>query len=419
VRKGRRKAANIQYFQNRKINQKVKGTKMLSRQMVLFLLWIETGALLLLAADRLKHPSILSKPPLSAIVTAPTSPNCAVPLFPVPRPSPLSPAPPKRTWKLAFVRDNNIWTANGDSSAPRLLIRKGDSPRWSPDHKQIAFVRANNIWVAQADGTNVRRLTEQWQSPHSDDYSESGVAGLAWNPVDHTILFGHHETMLVKRQTSVPAHDGSKEMTVDAISLFAVSAASKAYFETLYDITEQGTWYGFTHQEQPTFSRSGKYLAFARNGDVWIAKRGDWREGLFYKSGEWNAWQWDVSRLASLASFDDPNWHGSRENVAVTGLSLSPNANYLAYALHRLDGSGTAEIHLLPLSVDNGVLKAGTDREISTDNASDPCMSPDGQWVTYTRFGWGAPADVRGIWITSCDGRISRRLIPDAEQPAW
>ena len=56
-------------------------------------------------------------------------------------------------WKLAFVRNNNIWVSKGDGTDQRMIIKNGRSPYWSPGKNQIAFARNNNVWIAKADVT--------------------------------------------------------------------------------------------------------------------------------------------------------------------------------------------------------------------------------------------------------------------------
>ena len=74
-----------------------------------------------------------------------------------------------KTWKLAFVREGNIWVANGDGSNQKLLITNVESPSWSPDRKQIAFSRDCNLWIAESDGSKQRPLTKAWKKGHPDN----------------------------------------------------------------------------------------------------------------------------------------------------------------------------------------------------------------------------------------------------------
>src|SRR5690242_3433713 len=94
-----------------------------------------------------------------------------------PVPAVTSLALPPASARLAFVRDGNIWTAAGDGSGQRLVIRRGEAPCWSPDHRQLAFAREGNIWLANADGSDQRQLTA-----FRDGNSTNGWA-LSWDPV--------------------------------------------------------------------------------------------------------------------------------------------------------------------------------------------------------------------------------------------
>ena len=64
-----------------------------------------------------------------------------------------------RSWRLAFVRNGDIWLANGDGSGQYRVIPNAQSPAWSPDRKRIAFARQGNVWVANGDGSNQRQVT--------------------------------------------------------------------------------------------------------------------------------------------------------------------------------------------------------------------------------------------------------------------
>lgn len=394
---------------------------MLSRSQLLLLLWVETGALVWTQGHH-RHvppPVVPAPPPAAMPCTA-----CPVALpTPTQKPHP-APAPlPLRACKLAFVRGNDVWTANRDGTNARLLLHNANSPRWSWDHKQLAFAR-DNIWMARADGTGERPLTTQWKpEPDHDGCTGYGIEGLTWDTLTDTVLFSHDETLTLKRADSAiaPREDVQDGRTIDADSLFAVSAqpgANRAPV-ALLDVTEQGTSFSFSHQEQPAFSRSGKYLAFARNGDIWLAQRGERRNTYAYAHLEdWGTWQWDVSRLKATADYDDPNYHGSRQNVGVTGLAWSPDEKHLAYALHRLQGSGYAVVNVLTIKNEDGYISAGATRQIC-DNGTDPCFTPDGKWIAYSQIGYANEDNSPGIWFTSLNGKTTRKLISNAEQPAW
>jgi Tol biopolymer transport system component len=314
--------------------------------------------------------------------------------------APAAPGPSK-AWKLAFVRDGDIWIANGDGTGQRRLIRKGVSPCWSPDRKQIAFARDSNIWIANADGTGQRQLTSAWKKTRSD---EDETISLSWNPVDNLITFSHEETYSVRPQR------GGAVQKIDGSALYAVSptAERSAEPEVILDIGEQGAHYAYSHQDSPAWSKSGKWLAFARNGDIWTATRYDRRK----EGSLWDAWKWQISRLAAAARFDDPNSRASRTNLGVARLSWSPDEKSLAYSLTRLDGSGVWEIHLLRVEAKPDDGEPTVKKNIClTNNGFDACFSPDSRSLTFV--------NTEGIHLLTTDSKTERILIKNARQPAW
>jgi Tol biopolymer transport system component len=68
---------------------------------------------------------------------------------------------PGQDGRIAFVRAGGIYSAKPDGSGVvRLTATSGDSqPVWSPDGRRIAFVRNNQIWTMNANGTAQTRVT--------------------------------------------------------------------------------------------------------------------------------------------------------------------------------------------------------------------------------------------------------------------
>ena len=317
---------------------------------------------------------------------------------------------PLRAWRLAFVRNGNIWVANGDGSGQRLLIRHASSPCWSPDKKQIAFVQGSNIWIANADGSHPRQLTRRWKPRSGIDPNDHDIT-LAWNPIDNLITFSHWEEFTVRRT-------GDKESdSLLCSSLFEISPGSPLTVTgtPILDLLEQGADYSFGGNDAPAFSRSGRQMAFARNGDIWVAERGE-RRGMD-QGRAWKAWAWDVTRIATPAEFDDPNYRGSRENHGVTHLSWSPDGRFLAYGIRRLGGSGFWEVHVLSVGKDHYERPIVLNNRLLAKDGVDPCFSPDGRFIAY--FGEADNDGLQDIKVLSLDGRLNRRLIENAEQPDW
>ena len=73
-----------------------------------------------------------------------------------------------RPWKLAFVRDNNIWVSNGDGTDQKLIIENGETPhglRISPrSHLCVTIIsgwqrptEANSVLLHRS-GRNTTRI---------------------------------------------------------------------------------------------------------------------------------------------------------------------------------------------------------------------------------------------------------------------
>jgi len=304
---------------------------------------------------------------------------------------------------LAFVREGNIWVANGDGPNQKLLITNAESPSWSPNKKQIAFSRDCNLWIAESDGSKQRPLTKRWKKGNPD----MCVLQISWNPRNPFITFSHPEYFRVyaDRTRDFSYIHPQRNSVIRGTSIFDVKIndAEQKKLVVRFDTYEGGTSFNFTNHDNPAWSNSGQTLASTRNGDIWIAEMQD-------ESGS----NWDATRLAAVASYDEPTWRASRENHGATHLSWSPDDKYLTYSNQRLQGSGFAELHVLET-------KNGNDRILATD-ALHPSFSPDGQFVVY----WSNYYQVECeggrsvcVWAVSIDGKTKRMLVTNAIQPTW
>lgn len=314
---------------------------------------------------------------------------------------------PLKVWKLIFVRSGNIWICDGNGTRQRRIINNGSHPCWLKGENSIAFVRRGNIWVADSQGGKQHQLTF-FNDKHA---SSLYPTHLSWDIVDHWITFSRNEKFMVRRIGS-----SKYEELTHCSSIYTVSLSKS--LAVIYNLSEDGSDSAFSRNECPSWSRTGKYLLFSRNGDIWVAVRGDRRD-----SGKgWNQWQWDVSRLDAIAEFDDPNWRGSRANWYPARFSWSPEGNRFAYVFDRDWVSGTAapEIHLVSLTGEGEELSVLKDKTIAQAQGHDVSFSPDGKYLAFTKV-----ANASGIHLTlnicliSIYQKRTYVLVKNAEQPEW
>lgn len=311
-----------------------------------------------------------------------------------------------QSWRVAFVRDGNIWVCNGDGTGQKLIIQDGQSPAWSPDKSQIAFVRRGNIWRAAADGSGQQRVTSQWVDSDAPPFSN---VTISWHPSNGSLTYSHPEAFRVaptnRTRAIVPARDAA-EVVISASSIFDVRAGGTEPNEATgrYGLLAGATSFNFVDHSHPAWSSSGKKIAFTRNGDIWFA------EAESGPPGE-PPTDWVVKRLAAVARYDEPTHRASRSNRGATRLSWHPDGRRLVYGYARLQGSGFNEIHLLDT-------ESGKDVTIVRD-ASEPCVSPDGKFVLCRSYGDACAADGVCVLAVSIDGKRRLKVLSDAMQAVW
>jgi hypothetical protein len=73
------------------------------------------------------------------------------------------------TGKIAYERNNQIWTMNPDGTNPApfsaITQPAPTAPAWSPDGSKLAFASGGFIWVINANGTDERRITGEYYLP--------------------------------------------------------------------------------------------------------------------------------------------------------------------------------------------------------------------------------------------------------------
>src|SRR4029450_7196974 len=86
---------------------------------------------------------------------------------------------PGANGKIAFERDNDIWTMNPDGSGQVNLTNTASaretSPNWSADGTEIAFARDGAIWIMNAGGSGQSQIVPP---PNDPNACGSGVTVL-------------------------------------------------------------------------------------------------------------------------------------------------------------------------------------------------------------------------------------------------
>ncbi|HEX5322234.1 MAG TPA: hypothetical protein VFW40_00510, partial [Capsulimonadaceae bacterium] len=302
-------------------------------------------------------------------------------------------AGPLKAWKLAFVRNGDIWIANGDGTGQRVLIKNGDVPCWSPDKKQIAFERDSNIWVANVDGSHQRPLTNQWRrlKRDSDGFDVENI-GITWD----------------KKLAIFYSHGGKRSLgpwSPATTSLMTIPL--RPLSECLYMNGDDST-FSFSDRAFPAVSRSGNFCAFVCNGDLWVAARD--------KGGEVPGW--NISRLDAVAKYDHGTNRGDAWEVGATHISWAPNERSLAYSFDRLTGGGQWQIYILQIRQGRGDTPTSRSDRMICDDGTYPSFSPDGKWIAY--WGpWTCGANPMSIWVMTSAGENARLLIKNGSSPAW
>ncbi len=330
---------------------------------------------------------------------------------------------------LLFCRNNDIWEVR--KGVFRRLIRNAHDPAWSNQKDKIAFVRQGNVWICDAAGRYQRpitpfKLTKQ-QLKNNNEEGFNGVdygaiQSLSWYPTGNIVAFSRVDQYTISRNVpSSMSSPLSNDIGTNTTRLISDIYACLPYtnrvpttFVWLSDSTSGLPRFSLPYTAVPAFCPTGKRVAFARNGDLWLAydlnvptKRG-------YSSADatsevWADWDWREERVTTAAIYDGGDG-GANSTTFINHITWSPNCKLIAYSVTGLDESGNGNITYL-YNLKNHVRKR-------LSAAGDyPAFSPDGLFIALNRINYDP--QLGGIVCKSINGRVRFVITSNGCDPAW
>jgi hypothetical protein len=265
--------------------------------------------------------------------------------------------------KIAFVRNNQIFTINPDGPGETAITRiaKNYQPQYSPDGDQIAYVHettagAHEIWVMDADGSDKVKVADAGPLD----------SGAAWSPDGTQLAF----------QTQT---DGSAIVTLSNGLIQPLSGWVDDPADVRVNPSFEGT---------PSWSPDGTHLAYSTTGT-------DGSDQL--QSYDLATDQIEVLRSAST-TLSCPQ--------LLADPVYSPDGQNLSYTYIEVVTDVTGDIECLPsevgISPDGGFTSLGGDAEL--------VFSPTQAQVVLTNAG--------KVYTADPDGG-SRHLLATGTQPDW
>lgn len=251
---------------------------------------------------------------------------------------------PRQDASSLIVEDGHVSLIATDKS--QRLIGLGDFAAWSPDHAQIVLSRADRIVTVDLQGGRERTL---WEAGKEEE-----VTGLTWGPAaaqERTGL-GLATTPGSSILVSVENREGN--------GIYQIIPESRIAPVKLNWLSRAGL--NMPDISAPSWSPSGKYLAYTVSGDIWLAVK---VEGDSEGAGGWM-----IRRLVACASYDGGTYYGSHWTTVADRIAWKPDESGFAYHTTRIGGSGEDDVNVVRFNVKDDSPELVSDERISEDSRS-------------------------------------------------
>jgi Tol biopolymer transport system component/DNA-binding winged helix-turn-helix (wHTH) protein len=280
-----------------------------------------------------------------------------------------------------------IYLVNVETGAKERLTAapenfNDNSPRFSPDGKQVLFIRASG-WDNQ--DLYIVPTADSAEAPRQLTFDRSSLSGLAWTANGEYVVFTSKRGGLSSNLWQIAGAGGEAELVMAGgknpqTPAVAPDGKTFAYVEQAEDANIWKFEIGSTGKT----SLPVKFLASSRNDHTPVFSPDDKKIAFVSdRTGESGIWVADVdgSNLMNLT-------------VAGSGTPrFSPDGKYLAFTAKN---AADANASIFVISVEGGAARRLTDD--SAENSS-PAWSPDGRWI-YFRSNRGGDFQ---IWKTPWD----------------
>lgn len=300
----------------------------------------------------------------------------------------------KKSSKIAFVRDGDIWIMNPDGSGQEKLTKTGKarSPSWSPDGTNIAFfddsddsIPMHPIYIYDLKTSKVKHV--------------KGARSIITRET-HPVRFVDNETILYLDKAGAGA---SMKYQINKIN---ISENSEINIDILEIPNTQHEFLEDISSLDVTQADGGKLILSIS----------------LYRIDEMTG---PMKRVFISECFLITSINGDIQKKLVPELNFMKDTRYEARNLKwspdgkQFSFSGAEEGTNLSLIIcDTETDKFEVVVRPSYDHIHQPTWSSDGQKIAYHSIGTGGEA-LNEIWVAGSNGKKPHRIAENAAQPAW